>query len=85
VPITNAVTDLHEVLAHLGYREIRTADGGAWTPTTAECAPFEGETTETVRVLVWSGDPVAVLRDPETGETVAEARKSCSVGTPGTP
>ena len=76
------MTDLHAVLTRMGYREVCTAETGEWTPTAAEGAPFDGETTETLHVLVWKRKPTAVLRDPETGETVGTARQSCTLEIP---
>jgi hypothetical protein len=71
------MTDLVAVLEEVGCGEVRTATGD-WTAV-SEAAALEGETTETVHVLVWSSDPVAVLQDPETGEQIGEARQSCPV------
>jgi len=75
------VTDLLDVLRHMGYHEVRTAETGEWTPTAETNGQLDGETTDTLHVLVWSDSPTAVLQDTETGETVAEARLSCSVNT----
>ncbi len=71
------MTDLVAVLEEIGCREVRSATGD-WTAV-SEASAFEGETTDTVHVLVWSEKPVAVLQDPETGEQVGEARQSCPV------
>ena len=73
------MTDLLDVLRHMDYHEVRTAETGEWTPTAETNGQLDGETTDTLHVLVWSDSPTAVLRDPETGETVAEARRSCPV------
>ncbi|MCS3632707.1 hypothetical protein GGP55_003329 [Salinibacter ruber] len=55
------MTDLVAVLEEIGCREVRTATGD-WTAV-SEASAFEGETTDTVHVLVWSEKPVAVLQD----------------------
>ena len=69
--------DVKGVLVHLGFREIRPAETGAWTPTQAVGNQY-GTTSET-GIVRRKGKPTAQLVDAESGQTVAVARRSCSV------
>ena len=75
-----SMTDLLDVLKHMGFLEVRTAaDARSWTPTAETGGQLDGETTDSVHVIVWKRKATAELRDSDTGERVGEARQSCPI------
>lgn len=66
--------DVHGILEHLQYGEIRTAGNGEWKPLEAVNGQY-GTTSET-KIISRKNRPTCRLVDAETGEQVATARKS---------
>lgn len=67
--------DVHGILEHLGYGEVRTAAGDVWQPLESVNGQY-GTTSET-KIIDHKGQPTCKLVDGESGEHVGTARLSC--------
>lgn len=67
--------DVAKILDHLGYDQVRRS-GGDWTPLAEMNGRFDGITTDEVDILDVPHEEGLRLRDRETGEQLALARKT---------
>lgn len=72
--MSDVLHDVHDILEHLGYGEVRAADGNDWQPLDAVNGRYG--TTDETKILSRKNRPTCRLVDRETGEQVATARKS---------